>query len=113
MQDGDSFMLSQRGWDKVTPPNVQETVKFDILGDRQLQFTDEAVWYLTQEMMVVPLPAVIATGILVRNKPILYRDVKWVGPIRKKQWGMLALGIPGGAAGLWMTLTNLNKGADR
>jgi hypothetical protein len=68
---------------------------------------------LTQEMMVVPLPAVIATGILVRNKPILYRDVKWVGPIRKKQWGMLALGIPGGAAGLWMTLTNLNKGADR
>jgi hypothetical protein len=103
-------MLSQKGWDKVTPANVQETVKFDILGDRQLQFTDEAVWYFTQEMMAVPLPAVIATGILVRNKPILYRDVKWVGPIRKKQWGMLALGIPGSAAGLWMTFTNLRQG---
>jgi hypothetical protein len=103
-------MFSQQSWDKVTPANVQERVKFDILGDRQLQFTDEAVWYLTQETMVVPLPAVIATGTLVRNKPILYRDVKWVGPIRKKQWGMLALAIPGGVAGLWMMVTNLHNG---
>jgi hypothetical protein len=103
-------MLSQKGWHDQTPANVQETVNFDLLGDRQLQFTDEAVWYLTQEMMVVPLPAVIATGVLVRNKPILYRDIKWVGPIIKKQWGMLALGIPGSVAGLWMMVTNLKNG---
>ena len=89
-------MFSQHRED-LTPPNVQETVKFDLLGDRKLQFTDVAVWYFTEEMMVLPLPSVIATGTLVRNKPILYRDVKWVGPIRKKQWGMLALGLAGSA----------------
>ena len=103
-------MLGKKGWHDLTPANVRETVKFDLLGDRQLQFTDEAVWYFTEEMMVVPLPAVIATGTLVRNKPILYRDVKWVGPIMKRQWGMLALAIPGSAAGLWMTYTNLRNG---
>jgi hypothetical protein len=103
-------MLSLGGWDKVTPANIQETVKFDILGDRQLQFTDEAVWYFTADMIPVPLPALIATGILVRNKPILYRDVKWVGSIRKKQWGMLALGIPGSALGLfWTALTSSQR----
>ena len=45
-------MLSRRSEVDLTPPNVQETVKFDILGDRKLQFTDQAVWYFTEEMMV-------------------------------------------------------------
>jgi hypothetical protein len=105
-------MFSQHRGGDVTPANVQETVNFDMLGDRKLQFTDDAVWYFTAEMMVVPLPAVIATGILVRNKPILYRDIKWVGPIMKRQWGMLALGILGFAAGLWWTLVTLQKGRE-
>ncbi len=104
-------MFSHQAADDLTPANIQETVKFDLLGDRQLQFTDEAVWYFTSEMMVVPLPSVIATGTLVRNKPILYRDIKWVGPIRKKQWGMLAVGIVGTALGIFMAIPNLNKGA--
>jgi hypothetical protein len=104
-------MLFQHGGDNTTPANVREKVKFDLLGDRQLQFTDDAVWYFTVDTLVVPLPSIIATGVLVRNKPILYRDVKWVGPIRKKQWGMLALGIPGSAAGLWMLVANLHNGA--
>jgi hypothetical protein len=108
---GDQLVFSQPNWEKIIPPNVQETVKFDLLGERQLQFTDEAVWYLTQEMIIMPLPAFISTATFVRNKPILYRDVKWVGPIIKRQWGMLALGILGSAAGLWMTATNLNQGA--
>jgi hypothetical protein len=105
-------MLSHHRGGDVTPANVQETVKFDILGDRKLQFTDDAVWYFTEEMMVVPLPAVIATGILVRNKPIMYRDIKWVGPIMKRQWGMLALGILGFAGGLYWTLVTLQKGRE-
>lgn len=101
-------MLSQRAWEKVTPANVLETVKFDLLGDRKLQFTDEAVWHFTLDALVIPLPSIIASGILVRNKPILYNDIKWVGPIKKKQWGMLVLGILGGTAGLWMTVMNLS-----
>ena len=105
-------MFSQHGSENVTPANVRETVKFDILGDRKLQFTDDAVWYFTEEMMVVPLPAVIATGILVRNKPIVYRDIKWVGPIVKRQWGMLALGILGFAGGLFWTVVTLQKGRE-
>ena len=104
-------MFRQSGWDELTPANVRETVKFDLLGEQQLQFTDDAVWHLTNEMYVVPIPGFMATATVVRNKPIMYRDVKWVGPIVKKQWGMLVLGILGSALGLFMTITNVKAGA--
>jgi hypothetical protein len=105
-------MLTQQDWDKVTPANVRETVKFDLLGQRKLQFTDEAVWYYTEDMMVVPLPTLIVSAMQVRNRPIAYEAITWVGPIRKRSWGALVLGVLGAALGLYMMATNLkNSGA--
>ena len=83
-------MFSQHDWEKVTPDNVRETVKFDLLGDRKLQFTDEAVWWFTQDMLVVPLRSSIVTACRYRNKPIPYESITWVGHVTKRSpWALI------------------------
>jgi hypothetical protein len=72
---------------------MPETVKFDILGDRRLIFDHCGVTYITKEMYAVPLPGWLFMTTIVTNRPIRYQDIRWVGPIRRKQWWALGLGV--------------------
>lgn len=82
---------------------MPETVKFDLLGDRRLVFDDEGVTHITKEMYAVPLPGYLAIATVVTDRPIRYRDIRRVEPIRRRQWWALALGAIFAPLGLfWM-----------
>lgn len=91
--------------------DMTETVKFDLMGFRRLVFDDEAVTYITTEMYPIPLPGHLAASSVVTNVPIRYRDIGWVGLIRRRQWWAFAFGVLFAPLGIfWMAQSLGNWG---
>jgi hypothetical protein len=86
---------------------MQETVKFDLLGERRIVFTDEALTHITNETYLIPLPGDFIARTIVKDRPIRYDDIHRVGLVRRKQWWALVLGAlftslgPTWIAGAW------------
>ena len=78
-----------------------ETIKFDLLGQRRLEFNATNVTYQTKEIYPVPLPGIVGIATSSTKGSIRLDDVRWIGLIKKRQlWALLtsilgfALGIP-------------------
>src|SRR5687767_4219421 len=73
---------------------MHEEIRFDLLGQRRLVFDDQGVTHITDEIyFVVPMPLVAFSYAVVTNVPILYRDIRWIGIVRKRQMWALALAV--------------------
>lgn len=68
-------------------------IKFDLLGQRRLEFDDVGVTYSTNEIYPVPLPGLAAVVHWSNTGRLEYRDVEWIGIVKKRQWWALFLGI--------------------
>jgi len=89
---------------------MADVIKFDLMGHRRLEFDDVSLTHISNELYPVPLPGSLGVGQVVTNRAIAFADVRWVGPIRKRQWWALIIGILGVALGLFWMVTTFNKG---
>ncbi len=81
---------------------MREELRFDLMGQIRLVFDDEAVTWHTKEIWPIPLPYATVRLTFVRDQPIRYRDIRWVGSIRRRQKWTLPVAILGLLlGGLW------------
>ena len=86
---------------------AQEVVRLDLLGDRRLVFGPDGVTHFTREIDPLPLPWIVTT-----NRPLAYRDIRWVGTVRKKPWWALVAAVLFLPLGLfWMAISFGDWGA--
>ena len=79
-----------------------ETIKFDLMGYRKLEFDERAVTWRAKEIYPVPLPSGLGTVTMVTNEPIRYEDVTHIGPVKRRQAWTLALVAIGALLGaIW------------
>lgn len=78
-------------------------IKFDLMGQRRLEFGENALAWHTDEMYAAPLPGVFVHATIRSNVAIAYEDIDFVGITRKRQTWALVAGIVCGLLGLvWM-----------
>lgn len=82
-----------------------ETIKFDLLGQRRLEFDGASVSYQAKEFYPVALPGVSGIASSFTRGSIPLADVCWIGIILKRQWWALAAAIFGFALGIpWIVI---------
>jgi hypothetical protein len=54
----------------------EETVKFDLLGQRRLVFGEDTVTHITNELYLVPLHGWTIGARIVNNRPLHYQDIR-------------------------------------
>jgi hypothetical protein len=84
---------------------MKETVKFDLLGNRRLEFDDETVAHITTEYYPVPLPGHLGVCHVATNKQLRYEDIHWIGRVRRRQWWALGVGLLFTALGTFWMIT--------
>ncbi len=82
----------------------QDVVKFDLRGDRRMVFARDHLTYQTEEIYA-PLPIVFVT-----NEPLAYKDIEWIGSVRKRQWWALIMAVLIGSLGILWMVKGLGEG---
>lgn len=79
-----------------------ETIKFDLLGYRKLEFDECTVTWRAKEIYPVPLPTGLDTVTMVTNQPIAYEDVVHIGPVKRRQyWTLILVAIGALLGAIW------------
>jgi hypothetical protein len=85
---------------------MKETIKFDLLGEKRLDFDYFGVTYTTNHSYPIPLPGHLGVTIIT-NRPISYKSVRFVQRIMRRQRWALVMGVVFGLAVLYMIAKNL------